>query len=108
MVIEIWAVPPPTVEPALPTAIDISATWPTVGRIGMKSSELVRMKLSWMLMPSSVTLAAEVRMPLITVVPRPSLTPAWVVNKVLNWRDAVGRFCTCSRGMVLTSSLPPS
>ena len=36
------------------------------------------MKLSWMLMPSSVTLENELRSPLTEVVPLVATTPGWV------------------------------
>ena len=47
--------PPAVSAPETDVVIENSATLSDVGRFGRKSNELVRMKLSWMLMPSSVT-----------------------------------------------------
>ena len=47
--------PPADSAPDTDVVIVNSATVSEVGRFGRKSSELIRMKLSWMLMPSSVT-----------------------------------------------------
>ena len=88
-----------------------------VGRFGTKSSELILMKLSWMLMPSCVSSVHDGRPPLIAVfVRRRGWAPAdnWTSASGSAVQRQVGRICCCSTGVVTsgdvvgTSDVPAS
>src|SRR6185503_10510388 len=70
-----------------------SPTVSEVGRLGTKSSALVRMKLSWMLMPSCVICVQVGRPPLMPVVVRFRMpgTPAWSRISSIGLRPSSGR-----------------
>jgi hypothetical protein len=100
-----WDAPPALSTPWAVVTIENSLTLSDVGRFGTKSTELVRMKLSWMLIPSCVTWVQVGRPPLMAVLVRPRLaTPA------CNWTSEIGlrplsgsdTICCCST-VVVTS-----
>ena len=84
-------------RPTPTVVIENSATVSDVGRLGRKSSELVRMKLSWMLMPSSVTCVHVGRPPLMLVFVRlmNGCTPACSLIRFVTSRFASGMSSTC-------------
>ena len=83
--------PPALSTPCAVVTIENSPTLSEVGRFGTKSSELVRMKLSWMLMPSCVTCVQVGRPPLMAVLVRPRLAHAGLQLDQRNRIPAVQR-----------------
>src|SRR5215510_2763276 len=85
VIMRTWDAPPALSAPWAVVTIENSPTLSAVGRFGTKSTELVRMKLSWMLMPSCVTCVQVGRPPLMAVLVRPRLaTPA------CSWTSDIG------------------
>ena len=84
--------PPAASAPETELVIENSAIVSDVGRLGRKSSELVRMKLSWMLMPSSVTVVQVGRPPLMLVFVRfmNGCTPGCSLIRLVTSRFASG------------------
>ena len=110
--------PPAVSAPDTAVVIENSATLSDVGRLGRKSSQLMRMKLSWMLMPSSVTCVQVGRPPLIEVFVRlvNACTPGCALIRFVTSRFASGMSSICrwstvlltSGVVVFTSELPAS
>jgi hypothetical protein len=97
--------PLPKAGLVLEVEIVISDTWSSSSRFGEKSTALVRMKLSWILMPSSVMLVNEVRCPLMTLSPaRPLDTPAIAVTSDNGLRLSIGRSLIWARLMFCATS----
>ena len=118
VIIRTVVAPPAVSAPETAVVIVNSATLSDVGRFGRKSSPLTRMKLSWMLMPSSVICVQVGRPPLIDVFVRlvNACTPGWALIRFVTSRFASGMssICRCrtvlltSGVVVLTSELPTS
>ncbi len=98
--------PPAESAPDTDVVIENSATLSDVGRFGRKSSEFVRMKLSWMLMPSRVTCVHVGRPPLTVVFARVEIpaTPACSLIRLVMSRFASGMSSTCFCTTVLVTS----
>ncbi len=98
--------PPAVSAPDTAVVIENSDTLSEVGRFGRKSRELVRMKLSWMLMPSSVTCVHVGRPPLIAVFARLTTpgTPACSRISCVTSRPLSGISSTCFCWTVLLTS----
>ncbi len=97
VIIRTVVAPPAVSAPETDVVIENSATLSDVGRLGRKSSEFVRMKLSWMLMPSSVTVVHVGRPPLMVVFARFVIagTPACSLMRFVMSRLASGMSSTC-------------
>ena len=78
VIIRTVVAPPAASAPGTAVVIVNSLTVSEVGRLGLKLSAFVRMKLSWMLMPSCVTCVHVGRPPLMAVSLRVAMpgTPA--------------------------------
>ncbi len=100
--------PPAESAPETDVVIENSAIESDVGRLGRKSSEFTRMKLSWMLMPSSVTCVHVGRPPLMLVFVRfmNGCTPGCSLIRFVTSRFASGMSSTCRcRTVALTSGV---
>ncbi len=109
--------PPAESAPDTDVVMLISETLSDVGRFGRKSREFVRMKLSWTLMPSTVTWVQVGRPPSMAVLLRCVIpgTPACSLMRFVTSRPGIGsastsRCCTVvlTSGVVVFTSETPA
>ena len=106
VIIRTCEAPPAASTPCVLVTMVNSPTMSEVGRLGTKSSEFVRMKLSWMLMPSCVVCVHVGRPPLMAVLLRAAMpgTPACRRISSIGLRALSGSSRICSWRTVLVTS----